>query len=400
MSIKIEVKDLIKIYGSEPRKALSLLRQGYSREEILEMTGQTVGLGGISFEVSEGEIFVLIGLSGSGKSTALRCINGLIRLTSGSVVVDGHHIEDMSDKELRRFRGENMAMVFQHFAVLPNRTVLDNVAFGLEIKSIPLEERYRRATEALKMVKLEAWRDRYPDELSGGMKQRVGLARALVMNTSILLMDEPFSALDALIRTDMEDELLNLQQEIRKTIIFVTHDLDEALHLGDRIAVMRDGRIEQIGTAEEILSNPANEYVLKFLRKVDVSKVLTAGDVARRPEEILRLTEGPRSAKLKMDTVGVDYLFVTDRSQKVKGIVTMDDILQLIAQGSRSITDAIKEVNTVDKMATLQDVYPLLANGRGVVAVLDEKGRFLGMLTRADVISRLAERGSNATATA
>jgi len=164
---------------------------------------------------------------------------------------------------------------------ITNRTVLDNVAFGLEIKGIPLEERYRRATEALKMVKLEAWRDRYPDELSGGMKQRVGLARALVMNTSILLMDEPFSALDALIRTDMEDELLNLQQEIRKTIIFVTHDLDEALHLGDRIAVMRDGRIEQIGTAEEILSNPANEYVLKFLRKVDVSKVLTAGDVAR-----------------------------------------------------------------------------------------------------------------------
>ena len=241
-----------------------------------------MGISGIDFEINAGEIFVFIGLSGSGKSTALRCNNGLLKPTDGSVCVDGRHIESMTENELRKFRGEKMGMVFQHFAILPNRTILENVAFGLEIRGVSRTERAKKAYSALETVGLEAWYNRYPRELSGGMMQRVGLARALVLDSDILLMDEPFSALDALIRGEMQEELLRLQDTIKKTIVFVTHDLDEALRMGNRIAVMRDGAIEQTGNSEDILLNPANDYVSKFLQTVDVSKILTAGNIASK----------------------------------------------------------------------------------------------------------------------
>ena len=392
MNAIIEAKNLIKIYGDNTRQALDLLNKGFSRDEILRRTGKTVGINGIDFEINPGEIFVFIGLSGSGKSTALRCINGLLKPTSGSVYVDGRHIESMTEKELRKFRGEKMGMVFQHFAILPNRTILDNVAFGLEIKGVTRADRARKAYEALETVGLQAWYNRYPRELSGGMMQRVGLARALVMDSDILLMDEPFSALDALIRGEMQEELLRLQDTIKKTIVFVTHDLDEALRMGNRIAVMRDGTIEQTGTSEEILLNPANDYVSKFLQNVDVTKILTAGNIASKIPVTILDSESPAVAAKKMEIYNTEFIFVLGRDRRVKGIILMEDIMQLLEQGLHSITGVMQTAETVSMATTMQDIYPALRQTRNALAVIDDQGVFQGVITRRSLISSLAER--------
>ncbi|MFA5629581.1 MAG: glycine betaine/L-proline ABC transporter ATP-binding protein [Dehalococcoidales bacterium] len=399
MTAKIKAKNLVKIYGDKTDKALELHNQGLSRSEIIQKTGLTVGVAGANFEIAEGEIFVLIGLSGSGKSTLLRCINGLLMPTSGSLLVDGRAVDKMKPEELRRLRGERISMVFQHFALLPNRTITDNVAFGLELRGVSPEERHKRAREALAVVGLEDWKDKFPDELSGGMKQRVGLARALVMDADILLMDEPFSALDALIRAEMQEELITLQKEIKKTVVFVTHDLDEALRLGDRIAIMREGVIEQIGTADEILSEPANEYVEKFLQGIDVSKILDANSISGWPREIIRKSESVSVALHKMKKADKEYLFVLGPRNKLMGIILRDDILRLSKAKKINFEEVIKEASTVLSDTIMRDVYHDLRNAEQDLAVVDENGRFLGVITHNILLMTLDERkGGNGIA--
>ncbi|MFF3206807.1 glycine betaine/L-proline ABC transporter ATP-binding protein [Streptomyces sp. NPDC002962] len=278
MSSRLEAEHLHKVFGRRPQQAVERLREGADREE-LRADGTTAAVIDASFTVAPGEIFVVMGLSGSGKSTLLRMLNGLLEPTAGRVLFDGQDLTALADRELREVRAKKISMVFQHFALFPHRSVLDNAAYGLAVQGVPRREREERATEALRLCGLAGWEKSWPDELSGGMQQRVGLARALATDADLLLMDESFSALDPLIRRDMQDQLLTLQQTLKKTIVFITHDLNEAMRLGDRIAVMRDGRIVQTGTAEDILLRPANDYVASFIQDVDRSRVLTASAV-------------------------------------------------------------------------------------------------------------------------
>ncbi|MDK4234152.1 ATP-binding cassette domain-containing protein [Corynebacterium propinquum] len=282
----ISANGLYKIFGKNPKRGVDALHRGVSRAALRE-EGLTAAVIDASFEVDPGEVFVVMGLSGSGKSTLIRMVNGLHPATAGELRLGGHLITDMSEAELRAVRRDTISMVFQNFALLPHRTVGENAAYGLEIKGVNKSEREEKARKALQMVGLEGWSHYRPDELSGGMKQRVGLARALANDTDILLMDEAFSALDPLIRKEMQDHLMNLQQELGKTVLFITHDLNEAMRIGDRIAVMRDGRIEQIGTAGEILREPANDYVAQFIHDVDRSRVLLAGDICESATTLL-----------------------------------------------------------------------------------------------------------------
>ncbi len=392
MTAKIEAKNLVKIYGNNTGHALELFNKGCSRSEIQKETGLTLGVAGANFEVAEGEIFVLIGLSGSGKSTLLRCINALLMPTSGSLLVDGRAIEKMPEKELRKLRGEKISMVFQHFAVLPNRTIADNVAFGLEIRGVPKEQRLKKAEEVLVTVGLEEWKNRLPAELSGGMKQRVGLARALVMDADILLMDEPFGALDALIRAEMQEELLTLQREIKKTVVFVTHDLDEALRLGDKIAIMRDGAIEQIGTSDEILAEPANEYVEKFLTGIDVSKILDASSISKWPNVLIRETESVSVGLYRMKRADTDYLFVLGPRYRLVGIVNKDDLVALSKKRETNLKDAIRKASSVPGDTIMRDIFPVLRESEKALAVVDENERFLGIITHNTLIDTLDER--------
>ncbi|WP_330456812.1 glycine betaine/L-proline ABC transporter ATP-binding protein [Streptomyces sp. NBC_00820] len=278
MSSSLEAEHLFKVFGRRPDQAVERLRQGAERDE-LRADGSTAAVIDASFTVEPGQIFVVMGLSGSGKSTLLRMLNGLLEPTAGRVLFDGQELTALTDRELREVRARKISMVFQHFALFPHRSVRDNAAYGLAVQGVPRAERERRADEALALCGLAGWEDSWPDELSGGMQQRVGLARALATDAELLLMDESFSALDPLIRRDMQDQLLELQKSLKKTIVFITHDLNEAMRLGDRIAVMRDGRIVQNGTAEDILLRPANDYVASFIQDVDRSRVLTAAAV-------------------------------------------------------------------------------------------------------------------------
>ncbi|MCX5371108.1 glycine betaine/L-proline ABC transporter ATP-binding protein [Streptomyces sp. NBC_00103] len=287
MSSRLEAEHLHKVFGRRPQQAVERLREGADREE-LRADGTTAAVIDASFTVAPGEIFVVMGLSGSGKSTLLRMLNGLLEPTAGRVLFDGEDLTALADRELREVRAKKISMVFQHFALFPHRSVLDNAAYGLAVQGVPRREHEERAAEALRLCGLAGWEKSWPDELSGGMQQRVGLARALATDADLLLMDESFSALDPLIRRDMQDQLLTLQQTLKKTIVFITHDLNEAMRLGDRIAVMRDGRIVQTGTAEDILLRPANDYVASFIQDVDRSRVLTASavmDTAVRGDE-------------------------------------------------------------------------------------------------------------------
>ena len=346
-----------------------------------------------------GETFVLMGLSGSGKSTLLRCINRLIDPTEGTILIDGEDIVRMSQEELRATRRRKLGMIFQSFALLPHRTVLDNVAFGLEIQGIPVNERQRKAEEVLRTVGLGGYGASMPGELSGGMKQRVGLARALTSDPDILLMDEAFSALDPLIRRDMQDELLDLQQRLEKTIIFVTHDLDEALKLGDRIALMKDGEIVQIGTPEEILANPGDAYVEQFVAGVDMTKVLSARDVMRRPEPIARCTAGSRVALHLMKEHDIGSVFVVDRERRLKGLVTLDDTLEAVRAG-RGLEEIITtDIPTVTLDTPLTDIISLIAESPYPVAVVDDESRLQGLVFRGAILAALARKGEGLDAT-
>jgi glycine betaine/proline transport system ATP-binding protein len=393
---KLTVKNLVKIFGDHPQKALKMIKEGCSKEEILDKTRQAVGIYDISFDVSEGEIFVLMGLSGSGKSTLLRCLNLLIEPTGGSIAINGKDITAAGPEAIRNLRRKQMGMVFQRFALFPHRNVLDNVAFGLEIQDVPREERREKARQMLEMVGLKGWEDNLPSQLSGGMQQRVGLARALASDPEILLMDEAFSALDPLIRRDMQEELLSLQSTLNKTIIFVTHDLDEGLKIGDRIALMKDGTIVQTGTPEEILTNPANDYVKKFVEGVDISKVLTAEGVMKAPDPVVSRKDGPRVALRRMRENGISSIFVLNRDRSLAGIVLAEDAVRAVSAHKEDLEGIIiTDVPSVRPETPLIDLIPVIVDSRFPVAVTREDGRMTGILVKGSVLAGMIRRGEN-----
>lgn len=390
--VKVQVNNLFKIFGKNPQEALRLARQGMDKESIFDKTGHAVGVNDASFEVREGEIFVVMGLSGSGKSTMVRLLNRLIEPTAGEVLVDGRDIAAMSDEQLRDLRRRDMSMVFQSFALMPHLTVLQNAAFGLELGGTPLNERLQRAEQALQQVGLDAWGESFPHELSGGMQQRVGLARALANDPSVLLMDEAFSALDPLIRSEMQDELLNLQETRQRTIIFISHDLDEAIRIGDRIAIMEGGRVVQVGSPDEILRNPADDYVRSFFRGVDVSAVFTAGDIARKTQ--VTVIEhggiGVRAALERLRQHDRDYGYVIDRGQRFEGVVSVDSLKRELEQPEPHLKNAfIPDVEPVSQEAALGDLFgPLARHGYGL-PVVSSDGHYVGAVSKATMLQTL-----------
>lgn len=389
----IEVEKLTKVFGRNPRQAIDMLDRGMSKEEILNKTGQTVGVNQASFSVAAGEIFVIMGLSGSGKSTLVRLINRIIEPTSGKILIDGENLSTMNKEALRQVRRKKLSMVFQSFALFPHRTILENAEFGLEIQNIPKEERKEKAKEALEMVGLGGYLDQYPNQLSGGMQQRVGLARALANNPDVLLMDEAFSALDPLIRKEMQDELMDLQAKMKKTILFITHDLDEALRLGDRIALMKDGSIVQIGTPEEILVKPADDYVEKFVEDVDRSKILTAQHIMKRPETVNIDNHGPRVALERMRDVGLSGVYVVDGKRNLKGYVTADDAADAVRKDIRSLEGIlINDIPRVEKETPMHDIFNIIHDSPLPIAVVENQ-KMVGIIVRGAVIAALSEDG-------
>jgi glycine betaine/proline transport system ATP-binding protein len=367
-----------------------LIEKGISKQEIFERTKQTVGLYKVSFDVYEGETFVLMGLSGSGKSTLLRCLNRLIDPSGGHILIDGDDIATMDDRELREVRRTKMSMVFQGFALLPHRTVIDNVAFGLEIQGLSKEERYVKAEEAIAKVGLKGHESSKTSQLSGGMQQRVGLARALATDPDVLLMDEAFSALDPLIRSEMQDELIALQDKLKKTIVFVSHDLDEALKLGDRIAIMKDGIIAQIGTPEEILTNPADDYVSEFVAGVDRTKILTAENVMKRPEPVVFINAGLKVAMQLMKKHGISSIFVVDPEKKIKGILLIDDAVQAV-KDKKTLQEALMtDVQIVAPDLPVNEIIPMMVNSNIPLAVANDNQKLIGVIVRGSILGALA----------
>ncbi|PAK39701.1 quaternary amine ABC transporter ATP-binding protein [Peribacillus simplex] len=389
MKPNVEVRNVSKIFGKSPKAATDLLKQGKTKKEILKETGQTVGVNNVNFEIYPGEIFVIMGLSGSGKSTLIRMFNRLIDPTLGEILIDDEDIVKMNAARLREVRQKKISMVFQNFALFPHKTILENAEFGLEIQKVDPAKRHENAMKALEAVGLKGYENQLPSQLSGGMQQRVGLARALASDTDILLMDEAFSALDPLIRKDMQDELIQIQDQYKKTIIFITHDLDEALRIGDRIALMKDGSVIQLGTPEQIMMNPANEFVEKFVEDVDLSKVLTASHVMIRPEKIA-VDRGPRVALEIMRKQGYSSIFVVDRKQKLLGAVTAEQARQAMSN-DQSISEVMTtDIPTVKEDELLGNLMDVMATSSLPISVIDDQNRIKGILLRGAVIGALA----------
>jgi len=386
---KIEVKGATKIFGKNSKRAAQLLREGKSKSDILKETGATVGVNNVTFDVLDGEIFVIMGLSGSGKSTLVRLLNRLINPTMGLILLDGDDIVSMNKESLREVRRKKIGMVFQNFALFPHKTIEENTEYGLEIQGLTKVERQAKARESLKLVGLAGYEDQYPNQLSGGMQQRVGLARALANDPDILLMDEAFSALDPLIRKDMQNELLQLHHDMGKTIIFITHDLDEALRIGDRIALMKDGEIVQIGTPEEILMSPSNEYVERFVEDVDLSKVLTAGHIMKKADTVL-VDRGPRVALRLMKQLGISSIYVVDKSNRLMGAVTAQDAV-LASESDKSLEQVIiTNLPMVSSDMVLTDLFDLVSTASIPVAVINEDQKLQGIIIRGALIGALA----------
>ena len=386
---KVEIEHLTKIFGKRVKPALQMVQQQASKTEILKKAGATVGVYDANLSIEEGEIFVIMGLSGSGKSTLIRLLNRLIEPTSGSIKIDGEDISTMSKEQLLEVRRKKMSMVFQSFGLFPHRTILENTEYGLEVQGVPKEERRERAEKALDNANLLAFKDQYPNQLSGGMQQRVGLARALANNPEILLMDEAFSALDPLIRRDMQDELLDLQANASQTIIFISHDLNEALRIGDRIAIMKDGQIQQVGTGEEILTAPANDYVRAFIEDVDRSKVLTAERIMIPPITTNIDVDGPAVALKKMRTEEVSGLVAVDRRRQFQGFISSEDALRARRENI-GLRDVMTEMPTVARDMLVADIMPLIYDAPTPLAVVDN-GRLLGVIIRGRVLEALSE---------
>ncbi len=385
---KIEIKDLYLVFGHDKQKALKMLRKGKTKQEILKETGCTIAVNNANFTIRQGEIFVIMGLSGSGKSSLLRCLNLLNRPTSGKVIVNGKDIAHMGKEELRHVRRRELAMVFQHFGLLPHRTVLENIAFGLELQGVDKTEREQKARECMSLVKLDRYADMLISELSGGMQQRVGLARALANDPEVLLMDEAFSALDPLIRIEMQDELLALQSKMKKTIVFITHDLEEAIKLGDRIAIMRDGNVEQVGTSEEILTEPANAYIRNFVEKVERRRVITAASIMVDKPVVARLgKEGPEALIRKMKERKLTVLPVVNADGILVGEVRLGDLVELRQKQVKDITPAVREqVHSVLGDTVVDDILPLMTKTNSPIWVVNERREFEGVVPLASLI--------------
>ena len=385
---KIEIKDLSILFGPEKAKAKKMIKQGKSKQEILKETGCTIAVRNANLEIKEGEMFVIMGLSGSGKSTLVRCINRLNEPSMGEIWLSGRNITSLSDKELLQIRRKEMAMVFQHFGLLPHRTVLSNIAFGLELQGVPKEEREKKAYESIAVVGLKGYENQRVDELSGGMQQRVGLARALANDPEVLLMDEAFSALDPLIREQMQDELLDLQEKMKRTIVFITHDLDEAIKLGDRIAIMKDGEVVQVGTPEEILTDPANDYVTLFTESVDRGRVVTASSIMLTQPIVVRIRkDGPEAIIRKMREKRLYALPVIGTDEQFLGEIRLKDVLRLRKEGVRDISSIVmKEVPSVLESMTVEDMLPLLPKVQQALPVVDENNRLKGVVSTSAII--------------
>ncbi len=394
---KVKVEHLTKIFGKKKQQALAMVKEQRSKNEILEKTGATVGVYDVNFEVNEGEVFVIMGLSGSGKSTLIRLLNRLIEPSGGDIYIDGVDVAKMSKEELREVRRHKINMVFQSFGLFPHRTILENTEYGLEVRGVSKEERTAKAEKALENSGLLSFKDQYPDQLSGGMQQRVGLARALANDPEILLMDEAFSALDPLIRREMQDELLELQANVQKTIIFITHDLNEALRIGDRIALMKDGQIMQIGTGEDILTNPANQYVRDFVEDVDRSKVLTAQNIMVPALTTNIEIDGPSVALNRMRKEEVSMLLAVDKRRHLKGSLTAESAREA-RKNNLTLKEVIdKNVKKIDKDMLVTDIFNLIYDSPTPLAVV-ENDRLIGVVIRGSVIEALAETDSAAQA--
>ena len=391
----LEAQGLFKVFGKNPQSAVKRLRAGQSRADVADEG--TAAVIDASFAVAPGEIFVIMGLSGSGKSTIIRMLNGLYEATAGSVTVRGESVTDTTPAKLRELRRDRVSMVFQHFALLPHRSVADNVAYPLQLRGVERSERLAKAEEILALVGLEGWGDKLPSALSGGMQQRVGIARALAADPDVLLMDEAFSALDPLIRREMQEQLLELQEKLQKTIVFITHDLNEAMLLGDRIAVMRDGRIVQIGTPEDILTDPANDYVEQFVQDVDRARVLTAANVMERPRAVVTETAGPRTALRQMRDAYTAAAYVVGRDRRLVGIVTDRDAMKLVQAGEKSIGSAIKRApQSVREDEVLINLFVPSVESPLPLAVVDDHGRLTGVIPRVTLLAALGP-GTGAT---
>ncbi|KDM93185.1 glycine betaine/L-proline ABC transporter ATP-binding protein ProV [Photobacterium galatheae] len=392
MTVKLEVKNLYKVFGSAPERAFPLLEKGFNKDAIFEETGLTVGVKDATLTIQEGEIFVIMGLSGSGKSTLVRLLNRLIEPTRGQVLLDGKDIAKISEDELRTVRRNNISMVFQSFALMPHMTVIDNTAFGLELAGVDKDTRYDTALKALARVGLDAYAASYPDELSGGMKQRVGLARALANDPDILLMDEAFSALDPLIRTEMQDELIRLQSDDKRTVVFISHDLDEAMRIGDRIAIMQNGEVVQIGTPDEILHHPANDYVRSFFKGVDVTNVYTAKDIARKQQvTVIKKgeTDGPRAALQLLNDQDREFGIVVDRRNLYIGIVSIES-LQSATKANHPLTQALlSDTVTFLPNTPVGELIGHVASLPYGVPVVDEQQNYHGIITKARLLQTL-----------
>ncbi len=391
--VKIRIENVYKVFGRNPSRAIELVQKGMSKDEILSKTKLAVGVADATFDIHEGETVVVMGLSGSGKSTLIRCVNRLMEPTHGKIYVDDVDVTSLDKDELRDLRRKKFGMVFQSFALFPHKTVFENVEFGLEVQGVDPDERRKKSEESLQLVGLTGWGDYLPATLSGGMKQRVGLARALAVDPDILLMDEAFSALDPLIRTDMQDELLALESRVKKTIMFITHDLDEALKMGDRIVLMRDGKVVQIGTAEDILSRPANDYVARFVENVDITKVLTAEDVMKRPTPVAFVKDGPRVALRKMQEAGMSGIFVVRRNHELVGHVSAERASEAAKKGEQWIEEISRadEVASVPLDEPVRQIFPMVSGNP--VAVVDKDNILRGVIVRGSVLAALSERG-------
>ena len=388
----ITIKNLYKIFGRNPERTIPMLRDGVSKPDILEKTGCTVAINNASFEIRQSETFVIMGLSGSGKSTVLRCLNRLIEPTSGEIYLgdDNEDILNVDHKRLLELRRKRMSMVFQNFGLFPHRSVLNNVAYGLEIGGMDKSDREEKALKAIDLVGLKGYENMKPSELSGGMQQRVGLARALANEPEVLLMDEAFSALDPLIRADMQEELLEIQDRMHKTIVFITHDLDEALKIGDRIAIMKDGMIVQIGTPEQILTDPETDYVRAFVQNVDRTKIITAGSIMRKAPVVNIKKDGPGVAVREMEQHGVSFTFVIDRDRKFKGIVSIEDAVDLHKKKNKSLDTIIQtETKSTSPDTPIKQLIGIALETDHPIAVVDEQNKFMGVVDRASIISEV-----------
>ena len=386
----LEVKNVTKIFGSGVENAMKMLKAGKDKNDIFKKLGTTVGADNVSFDVKKGEIFVLIGLSGSGKSTIIRCLNMLYRPNAGQIFFNGKDACKFDTNELREFRRNNISMVFQHFGLISNRNVIENVSYGLEVKGIDKIERETKSKEMISLVGLDGWEDHAISALSGGMRQRVGIARALANDPDILLMDEPFSALDPIVRRDMQFELLKIQKMVQKTIVFITHDINEAFKLGDRVAIMKDGKIIQTGTPEDILENPIDSYVEDFVKDIDKTKILCVKHVMVVPTAFIKSGDGPHVAMKEMKSNGVSSVYVVGENMRLIGLLTLESAIRA-KNGEVSISEEIiKEIPITDIDVTLQDLMPVAAEAKYPIAVTNSKNQLIGIVTKASVLSSLA----------